>query len=372
MHGRINSATVLVIVYLAAASQSGLAQQDPVGIGDRTIAFRVAGEQFEGKLLHWTQNELFLLKRDGSLARVDRRAATDFRVVSDRFVPVSMDTVRAQLLREFGREYTVDTTTHYIIVRPVGKGEYWKDIFETTYRDVERFSSQRRLPTRNASFPLVAVVLRTRADFVNYLSRVKGKGIEPAKTLGFYDSVSNRVVTFDVTNQGHRGESLDDGERIRNVIRHEAFHQVAANTDLINRFADVPLWFNEGMALLFESEFFNSPSRSQKQNFSGERSLKIQARFLLARQSSGWLRPLVLSDELFSQSPEMAYGLSWALVRYLSEKHHQAFVRYLTTINRLSAFESLSLARRRADFIDAFGDRWEVLESSVRTYLDQM
>ena len=372
MHTKFNHAMCLLIVYLAAANRPGVAQPSPAGIGNRTIGFRVAGEQYEGKLLHWTRDEIFLLKQDGGLARVDRAAAADFRVVSDCFVPVSVDTIRAQLLREFGREYTVDTTTHYVIVRPIGKGESWKDIFESTYRNVERFSAQRRLPTRNASFPLVAIVLRTREDFLNYLRGTKGNGIEPAKTLGFYDPVSNRVITFDVTSSGYPRGSLDEGERVRNVIRHEAFHQVAANTDLINRFADVPLWFNEGMALLFESEFINSPPRSQKQGLSGERNLVIQAKFLLARQSSGWLRQLVLSDELFSQSPEMAYGFSWALVRYLSDKHHHAFVRYLMTINRLSPFESLSPERRLADFTDAFGDRWEVLESSVRTYVDQL
>lgn len=371
MHNRIIFAIVSAIGYLLTGTQAGFSQQVAAGIGRRTIGFRIAGDQYEGRLLHWTQEEIFLLKLDGSLARVDRTLAADFRVVSDRFVPLSMDAIRARLLHEFGREYTVDATTHYLVVRPVGKGEFWKDLFESTYRNVERFSAQRRLPTRNTSFPLVAIVLKTREDFLNYLGGVKTSGIEPAKTLGVYDPVSNRVVTFDVTSLD-RTRGLEDGDRLRSVIRHEAFHQAAANTDLINRFADVPLWFNEGMALLFESEFINAPSKPQRAAFSGERNLKTQAKFILARQSSGWLRQLVLSDELFSRSPEAAYGLSWTLVRYLSERHHQAFVRYLIRINHLPPFESLAPEQRVADFVDTFGDRWEVLESSVRSYVDQM
>lgn len=362
----------VAIAYLGVLPALAIAQPMGTSISTQTIGFRVAGEQYEGQILHWTPREIFVLRQDGSLARADRTAATDFRVVSDRFVPLPVDALRASLLREFGRQYTVDTTTHYLVVRPIEKGDSWKDLFESTYRNVERFSAQRRLPTRSAAFPLVAIVLKTQENFREYLHSAENIRIEPTKVLGFYDPVSNRVVTFDTTESGRTPANLQASEKLRNVLRHEAFHQVAANIGLINRAAEVPLWLQEGMALLFESENVNPSREPATRNQSEKTDLKTQAKFLLARQPRGWLRRLVLSDDLFSDSPETAYPLSWALVTYLSEKRRQSFTQYLMRINRLAPFERLSSGQRMSDFIDVFGDQWETLESSVRAYVEQM
>jgi len=361
----------LSFMLLAVFCSGTAAQQVLPHAVSGTISFRVGNDPYEGKLLHWTQDEIFLLQSDGSLSRVNRSAATAFRSVSSHFVPLSADVLRSQLLREFGRDYTVDTTTHYVIVRPIEKGAVWKDIFESTYRDVQRFAAQHRLPMQNAEFPLVAVVLGTQNEFVAYLSRLKKNQI-PSQTLGCYDPVSNRVITFALADRENPPQQIDSTESLRNVIRHEAFHQAAANTVLMNRFADVPLWFHEGMALMFENESLSSLSSSRERAISTQRDLKVQARLVLARQPSGWLRQIVLSDDLFSTHPRVAYALSWALVSYLNEKHHRSFVNYLTTMNRLAPFEPLSPQRRLADFTDAFGDRWDVLEVSVRTFVDQL
>ncbi|MGQ9505956.1 MAG: DUF1570 domain-containing protein [Thermogutta sp.] len=365
---------MLAVLFTQTAGPSAcvIAQPTAASLGTKTIGFRVAGEQYQGQILHWTPREIFVLRQDGSLLRVDRTTATDFRVVSDRFVPLPVDVLRASLLREFGRQYTVDATTHYLVVRPIEKGDSWKDLFESTYRNVERFSAQRRLPTRSAVFPLVAIVLKTEETFREYLRSAENIRIEPTKVLGFYDPVSNRVVTFDLAEAARTPANLPASEKLRNVIRHEAFHQVAANIGLINRSAAVPLWFHEGMALLFEGEFVNPSCRTATRILSEETGLKAQAKFLLAKQPRGWLRPLVLSDDLFSASPETAYALSWALVNYLSDKRRQSFTQYLMRINRLAPFEQLSSGQRESDFIDAFGERWEILESSVQAYTEQL
>jgi len=363
--------SVFSLICLVLFSSNSAAQYVVPNSVSGTITFRVENHQYEGRLLHWTQDEIFLLQGDGSLSRVNRVAATGFRAVSSHFTPLSAEALRSQLLREYGRDYTVDATTHYLIVRPIGKGESWKEIFESTYRNVQRFAAQRRLPIQNAEFPLIAVVLGTQDEFMAYLSRVK-KSQAPSQTLGCYDPVSNRVVTFASADRGSPRQQPDRVESLPNVIRHEAFHQAAANTALVNRFADVPLWFHEGMALMFENEFINPLSGPREKGGSPQKDLKIQAKLVLTRQPSGWLREVVLSDSLFLVDPRTAYSLSWALVSYLNEKHHRSFVRYLTTLNRLAPFESLSSEKRRTDFTDAFGDRWDILESAVLTFVNQM
>ncbi len=348
------------------------AQSIPTGLLKATITFRVGGDQYEGQLLYWTSDEIFVLRRDGGLARADRRLAKDFQVVNDHFVAFDAGVLRAQLLREFGRGYTVDTTSHYLVVRPMNKAEDCRDVLEATYRNIQRFAAQRRLPLRESPFPLVAVVLATRDEYLDYLRRLKRDSVTLSNTLGCYDPISNRVVTFVLDATQQRSGGLPAGSILPNVLRHEAFHQAAANMGLVSRFANVPLWFQEGMALMFEGDFVNPINTVSGRGTSQPGDLRRQGRLVLAKQSPGWLRGLVVSDELFSTRPETAYALSWILMTYLHEKHHRSFVRYLRTISRLPPFEATSPARRLADFVEAFGDRWEVLEASVRKFADEM
>jgi len=365
--------SLILTVFFGLTSFRCYSQSVPPSLVSGMISFRVGSDRYEGQLLYWTSDEIFVLGRDGALVRAERRLARDFHVVNDDFVALDPGAIRAQLLREFGRSYTVDTTSHYIVVRPASMTEDCREVFEATYRNVQRFAAQRKLPLQESSFPLIAIVLASRAEYLDYLARLKKDSDALSNTLGCYDPVSNRVVTFVLDNPQQRSGSLpSSGSRLPSVIRHEAFHQAAANMGLVNRFADVPLWFHEGMALMFEGDFVNPISKVSGRAISQPQDLKLQARHVLAKQSPGWLRRLVLSDSLFSSSPETAYGLSWILVTYLHKKHHEGFVRYLTTINRLAPFETLSPQRRVADFVEAFGDRWEALESAVRKFAGEM
>lgn len=361
-----------VVLFIVTTPSWCNAQSIPTGLVNATITFRVGGDHYEGQLLYWTSDEIFVLRRDGALARADRRLATDFQVINDHFVALDAGALRAQLLRELGGGYTVDTTSHYLVVRPTNKAEDCRDILEATYRNIQRFAAQRRIPLRESPFPLVAIVLATQNEYLDYLRRLKRNAVTLSNTLGCYDPISNRVVTFVLDATQQRSGGLPAGSTLPNVIRHEAFHQAAANMGLVSRFADVPLWFHEGMALMFEGDFVNPVNMVSGRATSQPRDLRFQARMVLAKQSSGWLRGLVVSDDLFSTHPETAYTLSWILMTYLHEKHHRAFVRYLTTINRLAPFETIPPPRRLADFVETFGDRWEVLEASVRKFADEI
>ena len=86
--------------------------------------------------------------------------------------------------------------------------------------------------------------------------------------VGFYSLRSNRVNMFDLsgleairTANGRRGSMREINQMLSQpaavplvaTIVHEATHQIAFNCGLQNRFADIPLWLCEGMAVYFEA-----------------------------------------------------------------------------------------------------------------------
>src|SRR6185369_8840897 len=85
--------------------------------------------------------------------------------------------------------------------------------------------------------------------------------------IGFYSLRSNRVNMFDLTGvealrgSGGRGSMREINQLLSQpaavplvaTVVHEATHQIAFNCGLQQRFADIPLWLCEGMAVYFEA-----------------------------------------------------------------------------------------------------------------------
>jgi hypothetical protein len=192
----------------------------------------------------------------------------------------------------------------------------------------------------------VAVVLRTRQEFDRFLERYHQLD---EKILGYYSPKSNRVITYDQ----RQGKSDDPSWLFHaGTIIHEATHQSAFNTGLHSRFAPVPRWTSEGLAMLFEANGVNNSalytSHSTRINQARLRDLKT---FYQQGKGDGRLAELISSDDLFRSEPLLAYALSWGLTFYLTEHRQQEYFRYLQTDSERTDFTDYPSHER----VNAFG-----------------
>lgn len=150
------------------------------------------GMDVVGKPLAVTASEVLILGRDGrlfSLANADLKQAA---AVPQAFQPYSAAEQRGALLKEFGKGFDVSGTGHFLVVHPAGQQDRWAQRFEDLYRRMAHYFAVRGIPMREPTFPLVAIVLNTQGDFVDYArrnGRRVGKDI-----LGYYDPLTNRIV----------------------------------------------------------------------------------------------------------------------------------------------------------------------------------
>ncbi len=174
---------------------------------------------------------------------------------------------------------------------------------------------------------MVVLVFDSKASYLKYATQELGPAAESVS--GYYNLMSNRVITFDLT--GLEG-ATPDGQRVnrqtliremlgrpeaeRNVatIVHEAVHQIAYNSGLQVRLADNPVWVSEGLAVFFESPDLNGDKGGwgtigliNKHNYQSFLQYAPQ-------RDEGSLVQLLTDDNRFRDPKTMAYayGRKWA------------------------------------------------------------
>ena len=108
---------------------------------------------------------------------------------------------------------------------------------------------------RCPDFPLVAVVFNSRESYAKFSEGELGSGA--GSIVGYYSLRTNRVTMYDLTGRGSLRSPATGVARLAKSIAmlarpsrravvatvvHEATHQMAFNSGLQTRFADIPLW----------------------------------------------------------------------------------------------------------------------------------
>ena len=172
-------------------------------------------------------------------------------------------------------------TTHYVICYNTSRpyAQWCGSLLERLYMAFTNYWSRRGFALREPEFPLVALVF---ADAASYRDAVRGELKDAADdVIGYYSLETNRINMFDLTGSAglHRPQGRHvtpaqineilmqpDAERTVATIIHEATHQIAFNCGLQARFADVPLWVSEGLAVYFETPDLSAPPRAGTQH----------------------------------------------------------------------------------------------------------
>jgi len=160
-----------------------------------------------------------------------------------------------------------------------------------------------------------------------------------------------------------------DAERLVATIIHEATHQIAFNCGLHTRYADVPQWVSEGLAVFFETPDLRS-SQGWRDIGGVSPSRLAQFRRYLTTRPAESLQSLVQDDKRFRQAGTAldAYAEAWALQHYLITTRLSDYVRYLQKLSEKPVMIYDTPEERLAEFRQAFGDDLSALDADFLRY----
>ncbi len=292
------------------------------------------------------------------------------------FAPATADELSERLLADLPDGFRVHTTKHYVVAYDTSReyAEWVSSLLEGLNKALVRYWKRAGIELEEPAFPLPIVVHRTAAAY-NVASRADGLG---AETIGYYHLGTNRVRMYDLTGaqavrrgsrRGSRAEisrmlSQPNAQPLVATIVHEATHQVCFNTGLMQRYADLPLWLVEGMAVYFEA-----PKAGSARGWRGIGQVNQQRlatfRRNLPKWNAGSLTSLIASDDRI-RDPRTgvdAYADAWALNYYLLKKREADYVAYVKALSEREPLEGppadeskQATARRRISlFEEHFG-----------------
>ena len=347
----------LLLVLLVTSAASG---------ADFMFRARVDGNTLEGKPLAWNDTEIVMLGRDGQIHSFNPKKAKEGKKTGTRFYGYSMSEMKRELHREFGKEFDITTTNHYIVVHPRGQKDKWAQRFEKLYRSFNRYFRVRAFTTQEPDFPLVAIVLRNQAEYTKVATEA-GTTVLP-NTLGHYSPTSNRVYLYDVTSDSESA----DWSRNASTIIHEATHQSAYNVGIHSRSTHTPRWLVEGLAMMFEArgvwDSLNYHDRSDRVN----RERLRDFREYLARRPSESLLQFIATDQPFRSAPLDAYAQAWAFSFYLCETQPRLYAKYLSKTAARPIFTDYAAEERVADFPEVFGTDMRMIEKRFLRWIEEL
>lgn len=322
---------------------------------------------------------LLLMTADGTLWAVEPDQLVARTEDKQPFHALSREELAKQLLADLPAGFEIYTTHHYLICHNTSR-EYaaWCGaLFERLYKGFTNFWSRKGLKLREPDFPLVAIVFNSRDSYAKYSQSELGASAE--SIIGYYSLRSNRVTMYDLTGVeslrgpgDRRGTAAQinkvlarpEAEQIVATIIHEATHQIAFNSGLQTRFADIPLWLSEGLA-----EYFETPDL---QNAKGWRTINavnssrlVRFREYLARRTADSLKSLIVDDKRLRDARTAldAYAEAWALNYYLIHQHPKQYLAYLQMLSEKKQFFWDDPQTRLDEFQSAFGDNLGQLDA---------
>jgi hypothetical protein len=375
VNGRFELAAGLLLALLvppAAALDYVKVRQ---GDGQREIAGRIEVEAVDGGVL--------LLARDGALWPIEKENLAGRRSDAKPFAPLSRDELTRQLAAELPG-FKAYHTQHYLICYNTSPAyaRWVGSLFEGLHKAFYNYWTRRGAVLHEPEFPLVALVFDGQASYAAYAHREIGE--TAASIIGYYNLKTNRMTMYDLTGVEAAGLGSDrnaaarinqilsqpGAERTVATIVHEATHQLAFNSGLHVRFADVPFWVSEGIAIYFETP--NLESTKGWRNIGGVNRVNLlNFRKYVPQRPAGSLEQLLANDKRFRDpaASSDAYAEAWALNYFLLQTRSEAYVKYLAALAELKPLIDVEPAERIRQFKQHFSDDLLQLENEFLRYM---
>lgn len=346
---------------LSAESHRGAQAQSPA-----MIEFFASGKLQKGLPLVDLAHEMIVIGRDGWMHSLDpRKPNARIRSTKERFEPVSAAELRNELRAEYGKEFEVRATNHFLVVQPRSRGNRWPNMFEQSHRAFTEYMRKRGVTVRQGRFPMVAVVL---PDEQAMQEEFKKLGIDVSRVAGLYSGNSNRVMTHD----GGRSSY------IAATVRHEAAHQSAFNSGVHSRVNETPRWITEGIGQMFEPSAMTNPRGATRlaDRINRDSLGYIESKYEHRNDTrfSEAVMQLISDDTMFADQKQIdeAYAVSWAMMFYLAERQPKAFAELLNHTATRPPFQDYSRRDRVRDFERIVGADTFEFSKRVSWFLQSM
>lgn len=337
--------------------------------GLRTIAGEVLVEAVDGGVLLERSDERYELLQPATIVAREPLAGA-----------IGTDTPRElgqRIIAELPPGFDVHVTKHYVVCFDTSRdyAKWCAALFERLHDAFGNFWTKAGLEVNDPARPLVVVIFADRAAYEAHAAGDLGAAAD--RVVGYYNLLSNRVTTFDLTGTDglpRPGGSPQGGAAAQimaspaaaglvSTLVHEATHQMAFNCGMHRRLAPVPLWLSEGIATYFET-----PELDSDRGWRGIGAInRPRLDHFLAAHRPGDVAAILASDDRFrsADAPLDAYAVAWALTRHLVDTRKRAFVDYVRLQAAKQPLVDDSPEERLRDFERAFGVSPAEIEADV-------
>jgi hypothetical protein len=267
-----------------------------------------------------------------------------------------------------------NTSKHY--------AKWCGQLFERLHKAYYKFWKDRGFDLKPPEAPLVAVVFESKASYVKYAAPELG---DAGSIIGYYSLKSNRVAMYDISELESRIDdevkamqrinfllSRPESERTVATIIHEATHQLVLNSGLQARYAPIPLWNSEGLAVYFETPDIGNNAKGWTRIGTLNHLRLAQFRdYRDKRRGPDSLLTLIAGDERVRDPHHAndAYAEAWAFTFFAMRKRKDEYIKYMKSLQRIEALAADSREARLAAFRDAFGDNLDALDRAFLTFM---
>ncbi len=342
----------------------------------QTETGRIVSEPQDGGLLLQTE--------DGALWSIESRDLLSRQALDKPFKPLTSTELAERLVAQMPPGFRIYTTPHYVICYNTSReyAQWTSSLLERLHKAFTSYWQGKGLELKEPEFPLAVLVFADRSSY-DAAAREDLPG-GTGNIVGFYSLRSNRINMFDLTGAeavrgaGARRGSLREINQMLSqpaaaplvaTIVHEATHQIAFNCGLQTRYADIPLWLCEGMAVYFEA-----PDLASTRGWRGIGKVNYSRLTTFRRNLPRWNdRSLVglLADSRRLRDPRTAsdaYADAWALNYYLIKYRPDAYAAYLKMLAEKRPLAEDDPQTRLSEFRQHFGD----LRPLEQDFLKQM
>ncbi|MEM9187486.1 MAG: DUF1570 domain-containing protein [Planctomycetota bacterium] len=328
-----------------------------------TVAGRVLAEDESGTI--------FLQQPDGAVWLIAGDEVLGRSATGESFQPLDADALAERVLAELPDGFAVYQTPHYVVAYETSRGfaRWTASMLERLNRAFTAHWKRQGFELNSPEFPLVVIVHATAAGYAEASAAELGAPV--GGMVGYYSLQSNRVRMYDLTGgearraPGSRGSLKEINRMLASpaaaplvaTVVHEATHQIAFNCGLHTRYADLPLWLVEGMAVYFEA-----PDLSSGRGWRGIGKVNYPRLEVfqsnLPRWKPGGVVRLVATNERLRDPQEAgaAYADAWALNYFLIKQRPADYTAYLKEMAAKPALAGDTAEQRLADFRRYFGD----------------
>ena len=320
---------------------------------------------------------LLLMTSDSHYHSTKKQSVLDHTSDSVPFEYDDKDVLSRTLQREFGSQFHVQSSMHYVICSSasVGDTNRCNAALERLFKGFFAFWKNRGLPLTLPPNQLVIVLHGNREMYQQHGQNELGDAV--SSVYGYYSQKTNRVnlLAVDVVQRNgiSGGASGVLASRTMATVIHEATHQLSYNSGLQTRLAPHPLWFSEGLAIFFEPP--NLKTQTGYQPIGAVSPLHLGAYRAVSRVRKVMnLEELVAHDRVFRDSAtiRMAYSQSWALTYFLIRTRRAEFLTYLETQGAKQSLSTDSPAIRLRDFENAFDGTIRELHREFQRYMQRV